>query len=473
MKGIIRVPGLTSRLIMLFQMFQLGVFSYFSSVTIPHNASDFLTRVFQDTIKHSDFLAEIFTYYCYQDKGYLTGLQIKPPQKFEEEGLSFISVFNCSIPFLAHLGLIIYFLLLKLLSCIRRPPESLFERFRKMEIERLKFNGFITMYLLFDVQLLVYAALNIYIPQKQHIIFIGSLSVSYIYFALSGLIVLAIMLLTWKSTIQALRSQDSKQVKQYGLLFEKYIPTEAGSKGNQRHFQVVPLSRNVCFAIFIVFMQDFPITQGFWICGINASVLGMIFWAKPHGNKVDFAIDLTSEALLTSYNICYLILGLNDEFEYLKNTTRFIIGWTIIGLFMINIMINGLAIIIPSLFDLFSYIFRNDIEKLRRKKNISLSKSSQLPKDQYLIEMEIAERIAREGFSEKIKSLSSTPRNIRISKANLDMQAQKPPLDNLSQDSKEIYNIPATTLKELNSGTSSNNNGNKSPKDDCKRILKS
>lgn len=83
---------------------------------------------------------------------------------------------------LFQIVVVVVWYFIKLLQKIPCDSNSIIERFKTRMINKLEWGAFIGIFLLFDIQLIIYATLNINIPVTSHYVFLTSLVLSWTYY---------------------------------------------------------------------------------------------------------------------------------------------------------------------------------------------------------------------------------------------------------------------------------------------------
>lgn len=236
-------------------------------------------------------------------------------------------------------------------------------------INRLEWGGFIAVFLLFDIQLIIYATLNISLPVSSHYVYLVSLSLSWAYYFMLPSLMIFLIYFTYDKKWRHLGRIDHKSgfKRKYGLLFERYIPKKKGPMPH-RNFMAVTLLRHYAFANILIFLTNYPILQCSLCFGMNLGYLALIYFLKPHKNKFEWYLDCLNEAIFSGYSFCYFVFAWNEKFEFLRNVSRGYFGWIVVLLVMSCVALNSIYIVAPVGISFYKIIFKSRIERKKQEK---------------------------------------------------------------------------------------------------------
>lgn len=195
---------------------------------------------------------------------------------------------------------------------------------------------------MFDVEMVVFSALNLFHPIKAHWLMHLSYNISIFYVALIALTV-PITILVVNRPIEDL--QEPRYMKNWGIVYKDYRLRNRFA----RFFKCFSILRFLFFGLILVFAYYIPLIQisgSFMIAIVYLVVLVVI---RPHNENIEFFMEFITEMLFTIGNFFFLVLALDESYNIVKVDTRVNIGWFIVVIYVLALAISILLVLYPAL----------------------------------------------------------------------------------------------------------------------------
>jgi uncharacterized membrane protein len=215
-------------------------------------------------------------------------------------------------------------------------------KFLKEKIDELEWEGLISLLFMFDVEMVVFSALNLWHPIKVH--WVMSLSYNLSVFYLS-IISLSIPLVIFVTNRPKEVLEDEKYLKNWGIIYEEYRLDDNTS----RFFKAFSILRFLIFGLLLVFAYYIPLIQISASFFIAAGYLVLIIFKRPHRSKSEFFLELITELLFTLGNFFFFVLALDESYNIVTVDTRVQIGWFIVVIFVIALAVSILLVLYPAI----------------------------------------------------------------------------------------------------------------------------
>lgn len=195
---------------------------------------------------------------------------------------------------------------------------------------------------MFDVEMVVFGALNLFQPVKSHWMMNLSYNLSVFYI---GLIAFTIPLSIYIVNRPLEKLHDPQYKKNWGIVYEEYKLR----KRYARFFKCFSIVRFLSFGLILVFAYYIPLIQisgSFMISIVYLIVLVVI---RPHKENLEFFMEFITEFLFTVGNFFFLVLALDESYNIVKVDTRVNIGWFIVVIYVLALSISILLVLYPAL----------------------------------------------------------------------------------------------------------------------------
>lgn len=195
---------------------------------------------------------------------------------------------------------------------------------------------------MFDVEMVVFGALNLFQPVKSHWMMSLSYNLSLFYI---GLIAFTVPLSIYIVNRPMEQLQNPKFKKNWGIVYEEYKLR----KRYARFFKCFSIVRFLSFGLILVFAYYIPLIQisgSFMISIVYLIVLVVI---RPHKENLEFFMEFITEFLFTVGNFFFLVLALDESYNIVKVDTRVNIGWFIVVIYVLALSISILLVLYPAL----------------------------------------------------------------------------------------------------------------------------
>lgn len=248
---------------------------------------------------------------------------------------------NAAIPFLIQMGIVLVWLTYRLMHCFCGFCSPKVRQFLKDKIDNLEWEGLIALLFMFDVEMVVFASLNLWHPIKAHWVMSLSFNLSILYLTLVSL---SIPLIIFIANRPKDVLQDEKYKSNWGLVYEEYRLDDKTS----RFFRAFSILRFLLFGLLLVFAYYIPLIQISASFFIAAAYLVLVIFKRPHISKSSFFLELVTELLFTMGNFFFFVLALDESYNIVTVDTRVQIGWFIVVIFMIALAVNILLVLYPA-----------------------------------------------------------------------------------------------------------------------------
>ena len=186
---------------------------------------------------------------------------------------------------------------------------------------------------MFDVEIVIFAALNIWQPVTSQWLFAFSFLLSIFYMTVIILSVPLVFMVCNKPK-ELLEDKDYKGT--YEAMYEGYKVTDNFSK----FFKAFSILRLLSFGLILVFMYYLPLVQITTSMIIAATYLAVLYNLKPHISRREYLIELITESLFTGGNFCFLLFVLDDVYTLYSLGFRVFIGWVFFVIVVIGLMLS-------------------------------------------------------------------------------------------------------------------------------------
>lgn len=201
-----------------------------------------------------------------------------------------------------------------------------------------RFGGLISAFFLFDVEIIVFAALNVWQPITEHWVLAFSFTISIFYMLLVILSIPFIFVVTNKPP-QILENEAYK--KEFESLYEGMKIDDGVSK----HFRAFSMIRFLFFGLVLVFFYYMPLLQITLSFLIAVIYLGVLIKIQPHEEIYEYRIELFTESMFSLGNFMFLLLVLDDNYQIMSIGKRVFIGWIIFWIYVLALVVSiGLVI---------------------------------------------------------------------------------------------------------------------------------
>lgn len=189
------------------------------------------------------------------------------------------------------------------------------------------------MFFMFDVEMVIFSALNVWQPVTNHWILALSFTVSMIYLSM---IILSIPMVFMLANKPKEVLEDEKYKSDFEAIYEGYRLDDGISK----YFRAFSIIRFLFFGLVLVFMYYLPLIQITGSFLIAVTYLIILYIVKPHEERNDYLIELITEVLFVSGNACFLLFGLDDAFNLYSIGIRVVIGWILFVIYLLALIIS-------------------------------------------------------------------------------------------------------------------------------------
>ena len=198
------------------------------------------------------------------------------------------------------------------------------------------------MIFMFDVEMVVFGALNLWHPIKTH----WAMSISY-YLSIFYLSVIAlsvpVVIFVANRPRHVLEHPNYR--RNWGIVYEEFKLTDKQS----RLFKAFSITRFLFFGLLLVFAYYIPVIQisGSFIIALGYLIALVI--KRPHEEKGEFFRELITEFLFTAGNFFFFVLALDESYNIIRVDTRVSIGWFIVFIYVIALAISIMLVLIPGI----------------------------------------------------------------------------------------------------------------------------
>lgn len=338
----------------MFEILQYLTFLMFLNTELPPACDDFISTLFENTIELGALLNEFiiklnikninfaFNYDLDVRTLNLIKTNFQTPPKFQKEEIRYMLLLNAAIPFLVQLGVVLLWLSYRLMYCFCGCCSVKVRKFLKRKIEGLEYEGLIALLFMFDIEMVVFSALNLWHPIKVHWVMSISYNMSIFYLIIISLSIPLVIFITNRPR-EVLESKAYK--KNWGIIYEDYRLNDSTS----RFFKAFSILRFLVFGLLLVFAYYIPLIQISASFFIAVGYLVLIIFKRPHKSKSEFFLEFITELLFTLGNFFFFVLALDESYNIVTVETRVQVGWFIVVIFVIALAISILLVLIPAL----------------------------------------------------------------------------------------------------------------------------
>lgn len=197
----------------------------------------------------------------------------------------------------------------------------------------LRYAGLVQTLFIFDVEIVIFAALNIWQPVTNHWLLASSYVISIAYLLLMILVVPFVFMV-------ANKPPELLSDPEYSANFECVYEGFKLDDGISKYFRAFDVVRFIFFGLVLVFMYYVPLVQisGSLVIAVAYTTLLYIF--KPHTERKAYIIDLITHGLFISANFCFLILAVDDAYDLYPIELRVLVGWAIFAILIVALSVS-------------------------------------------------------------------------------------------------------------------------------------
>lgn len=195
---------------------------------------------------------------------------------------------------------------------------------------------------MFDVEMVVFGALNLFHPVRSHWLMSLSYNLSVFYI---GLIAFTVPLVIYVVNRPIEDLQNPSYIRNWGVVYKEYRLRNRYA----RFFKCFSILRFLFFGVILVFAYYIPLIQisgSFMIAIVYLIVLVVI---RPHNENMEFFMEFITEFLFTVGNFFFLVLALDESYNIVKVDTRVNIGWFIVFIYILALAISILLVLYPAI----------------------------------------------------------------------------------------------------------------------------
>lgn len=300
--------SLMGSLLDMFETLQYLVFFLFFNTEIPPVPEEFISMLYGDTVELGAILENFIIAINIKDFTFALHYDLETPPKFQDEEIKYMIILNAGVPIILQLAYILYWLLLRIYQCFC--GRLCCSKFVRDQIDSIEYGGFLAMFFMFDVEMVIFASLNIWQPVLDQWILSVSIAISIIFLAMMILSIPLVFYIANKP-IQVLEDEEYK--KDYEIIYEGYRLDD----GLAKYFRAFGVARFLFFGFFLVFAYYIPLVQ----IGGSLFIAVVYFWLllaiRPHEEWWDFFMEAVTEFLFVIENMLFMLLGLDDAYGLL------------------------------------------------------------------------------------------------------------------------------------------------------------
>lgn len=246
-----------------------------------------------------------------------------------------------------------------------------------------RYEGLFAMLFMFDVEMVVFGALNLWHPIKSHWMMSLSYNLSVAYLTIIALSVPVIIFIVNRpeedleeveepeeEELQHLspverqeRLSRGKIFRNFGIVYEPYRLDDLTC----RMFKAVAILRFFFFGLVLVFAYYMPMIQISGSFMISLCYLVLLVIKRPHRENSEFFIEFITELLFTLGNFFFLVLALDENYNVITVDTRVHIGWFIVFIYIIALSISILLVLYPAIKSIIKFFSKkNEVEELEK-----------------------------------------------------------------------------------------------------------
>ena len=186
----------------------------------------------------------------------------------------------------------------------------------------MEINGFLTLFFMFDIEMVIFACLNIWQPESDHWLLSLSFGVSIFYLAVMIISIPLVFYIVNKPT-NILKHEI--YIKNYQIVYDGLKLNDKYSK----YFKAISITRFLIFGIILVFAYYTPFVQVG--CSLLVSIIYyiLLFIIQPYEEIYDFILEIITETHLIIVNILFMFLVIDDRFMIFDIDKREMVGWAI------------------------------------------------------------------------------------------------------------------------------------------------
>lgn len=332
------------------------------------------------------------------------------------------------------------------------------------------------MFLLFDVELTIFSALNLMYPPstlystESGILEFKSVFLSFSYFLASvynlliliSIAVIPLLTLSYPPKLPKLMDPyrifeeddemhddelDQSGVHQYRT--QQAIIDHSTNQYNEvrrlappmtRAFRFMVSLRFYLYGMFLVWLYDWPMLQVSSLLVVNFFYAIVIYMNQPHTHYCEYVTDVFVEFLFLGALLCFWILAYDDRYVVLSLGSRVSIGWFIFMIFLLALMIS-FGVVIRDVVDLINKILLRRKSRLRGKsRNLDSSRMRNHDKTSILVKRKEPQNL--------LSNLGTFNNNLSTSKIHL-QKSESVKEDQMAKQKElgEIFNIPLEEFK--------------------------
>ena len=339
-----------------FLMAQYIVFTILYSFSFPYNLKNFLLNFFKISVKWQFFFTDLIKDNFSSSSYFKSKFFINNFSNFYNLNIQTHFILNSIFILFFHAGilviLVLFFLIyLCLIKKIKRKEMNGFTHYIKNIVHKSFFKIIISVFLIFMVEILIFAFYSLTINFKihiKHILFFVSflLCIIYLFFTIFFLLVIL------NKSFSKNNSNNFKFII-YGL---DYLQ-------NQQFYQFFQYLHYFFFSLFLVILNSKPFLQIILNLIILALFLLYLIFSRP-AFKNFFKFDQIFVYFLLLIAIIFLfLLFIDEKYEFMNENSRYIFGFIIVLIFAFILIYNSLVVIILFFLEIINYFKYNRYEK--------------------------------------------------------------------------------------------------------------
>jgi len=235
------------------------------------------------------------------------------------------------------------------------------------------------MLFMFDVEMVVFGALNLWHPIRSHWLMSLSYNLSLAYLIIIALSVPVIIFVVNRpeEDLEEVEEPDEEELEQlssverkerlsrgkifrnFGIVYEPYRLDDLTC----RMFKAISILRFFFFGLILVFAYYIPMMQISGSFMISLCYLVLLVIKRPHKENGEFFIEFITELLFTLGNFFFLVLALDENYNVITVDTRVHIGWFIVFIYIIALSISILLVLYPAIKSIIKFFNKkNELE---------------------------------------------------------------------------------------------------------------
>ena len=434
-------PFLYQKVMQSFMMYQYMMFWAFYNTNLPFNLISFFNKLLEYSVTWHDVFTGLAKDQLGDNPDFIDHLILKIHRRFYERDISTAFLLSFAFILVFQGGVYVIFILLRV--CYRKkniafdnliPQKRSF--FTKL-IEAFQFKLLVSVFMIFVVEMTVFACYNVYGWNTDHILFVLSFMLSCLYLLIALCLIIFITVYVSKSS--RILNRESN-LANWGFIHEGLK-----LKMIQKFFQGFQYMHYALFGVVLVVAYDERTVQ----IALNLSFLTVffiyIFTTLPPLKPFDRYEQLLVHLLLLLGKVFIAILVLDDTFDILSQFNRWVMGYLVACTICVIVIWNFIVILIKTINHMRTCSKDKELQLHRERRAIDLN----LREDEEYLNND--ERIVEE---ERSRTLNYEEEVARPNRRSL----RKLTDDNIASPLTDKRNIEGFNLSDKIRSKTSNNN---------------